>query len=72
MPNTDKWPLIQKRYNEPLPTVLARLLNEKGWEGAAIEFDVSESTIGEYMKRCNIHHICVYVVAEQETEKVAS
>lgn len=66
MPNIDKWPLLQERYSEPLPIVLKRLLDAGGWELAAEEFDVAESTIGEYMKRAHIKRICLYVIEEPE------
>lgn len=65
MSNTDKWPLIQQRYSEPLPFVLAKLLNDSGWQGAADEFDVDISTIGEYIKRGGVKRQCVYVVAAE-------
>lgn len=73
MPNIDKWPLIQQRYSEYLPVVLARLLNTKGWAGAAEEFGVDVSTIGEYIKRAGIERRCVYiVVAEYERDEATA
>lgn len=70
MPYTDVFAQVQKRYPEHLSIVMVRLLNRGGWKLVSDEFGVTEQTVGEWMKRCNIVHKCVYVVSEQETEKV--
>ena len=65
MPYTDKFALIQNRYTESIAIVMWRLLNEGGWERVADEFDVTEETVGRWMRRCEIHRECVYLLPGQ-------
>lgn len=72
MPNIDKYLILQKRYNNRFPEVLAHTLNTKGWDGAVVEFDIALSTVGEYIKRAGIERRCVYVVVDEYEREEAS